>query len=896
MPRKEVPVLLAAGAIALTGLSSALAPARAAAAPAEDRIVISAGHVDVASLVEDGHLVTKLKDSTGGSGYQMRDLDDVVLHVLPAAKRTMPDGFGFIAQAGQDVWLLPETSVTHIVWPGWSTEHMPVGAAPGGVQWRLDSVAGPGEMAVFQSDFIDGTTVLWNSSDGVGAEDSFLIGADKHVHGSWVFTQPGGYCLTSTRLANVNGQDQQVTSTLTFAVGDVDPLSVDCQVDDVPSAAPSQEAPPSAGPGNPTVPGEPSQSAAPSGQPGGEPVPSASAVPSTSVSASASPTTSGGEMTAAPSASQSATPGASASQSASVGPAPSHSPSASTAPSASAAPSVSAGPTLNVPGTPGGPGPSQSASSPAVWRVPNRFLNAAGATVLNDGHVDVASTLENGRLVTWIKDTTTGGQPIWRDPAQTILQALPAAQVQLPRNAKWSFIGATGTPVYLLPQKQRDGILWPGWSTEHIDSAATTGGIGWRLVSATGPGHVSVFDTDTFGNPRVYFATADGVDQADYTVIPKRTHAHGSWAFTAPGLYCLTMQRAAQLPGGSTASSNFTLALAVGETDVSRLNPATCTPRGNTAVPPPIAPPAVRPSAGANATPSATASTQACTTRLPVLDAGHIDYATRLVGGGIESLIGDDTGGTKVYREPAGTILWLKPGSEVVLPAGFGAVGAPGSTVWQIPQTQHPALIWLGWSTEALTSSSARGSVTWTVNSVEGPGQVRVFLSGAFGGIQEMVFNNGGSYQIPLGVHAHANWAFTAPGVYKINSTQTVQLASGVTASDTETMTIAVGDVDIDKVATTSTCGAPVGAISAAEAAPTLRAASQARASAAGVAGLLKAAAAPQGADKQAGAPVGGSAAATSSPIDPRLVPLLAALGALLGLAAAGLGYLRWRA
>jgi hypothetical protein len=127
------------------------------------------------------------------------------------------------------------------------------------------------------------------------------------------------------------------------------------------------------------------------------------------------------------------------------------------------------------------------------------------------------------------------------------------------------------------------------------------------------------------------------------------------------------------------------------------------------------------------------ASTQ-CVAGATILSSGHIDYASRIVGGQLESLIGDDTSGTKVYREPGGTILWLKPSSRVTLPSGYGQIGAAGSSVWQVPQTQNPDLIWLGWSTEALNAGNTRRPVTWTINSIDGPGALRVYLSGSFGG------------------------------------------------------------------------------------------------------------------------------------------------------------------
>lgn len=174
------------------------------------------------------------------------------------------------------------------------------------------------------------------------------------------------------------------------------------------------------------------------------------------------------------------------------------------------------------------------------------------------------------------------------------------------------------------------------------------------------------------------------------------------------------------------------------------------------------------------------------------------------MNGRLESQIGDDTSGSKVYREPAETIMWLKPTSKVTLPAGYGQVGAPGSVIWQVPQTQNPALIWLGWNTEQLNAGNARGQVTWRLDRVEGPGTVKVYLSGAFGGVQRLVLGGAGStYAIDLGVHAHANWAFSKQGVYRLTTTQSVTLADGRRSSDTEVMTIAVGDVDPATAAST---------------------------------------------------------------------------------------------
>lgn len=280
-----------------------------------------------------------------------------------------------------------------------------------------------------------------------------------------------------------------------------------------------------------------------------------------------------------------------------------------------------------------------------------------------------------------------------------------------------------------------------------------------------------------------------------------------------------------------------------------------------------------------------------CVAGATILSSGHIDYGSRIVGGKLESLIGDDTSDAKVYREPGGTILWLKPSSRVTLPSGYGQVGAAGSSVWQVPQTQNPDLIWLGWSTEALNAGNTRGPVTWTINSIDGPGALRVYLSGSFGGVQSMVFAGGGSYSIPLGVHAHANWAFSAEGVYRISTTQTATLANGQVSSDTETLTIVVGNVDPASAAGSgSGCGTISNALLLSDDQDGARLSADQAAAAA--------AAAARDQLPGHGTPVAGggitdpfTALAAGNPVP----LLLSILGALLLVGAAGTGVLWWR-
>ncbi|PJJ72996.1 putative ABC transporter-associated repeat protein [Diaminobutyricimonas aerilata] len=525
-----------------------------------------------------------------------------------------------------------------------------------------------------------------------------------------------------------------------------------------------------------------------------------------------------------------------------------------------------------------------------VWDVPNGAVNAAGATVLNDGHVDVAALVDGGALVTRVKDTTESSTPTWRDPDATVLQLLPGSRTTVPDLPAFSFLGVPGADLWQLSHIQQPGLLWPGWSTEAIPAGSLAGGVSWALTGADGPGDFLLYQPSAqLGAVDVLFSTRDGITAADGFAIPQATHAHGAWSFTAEGDYCLAFQRAATLPSGAVVRDDFTLAVAVGTADVMGLDPADCADRvgGDPGSTPP--PPAPGP---APQTPDATAPVREvpaaqCTASATILSAGHIDYASRIVDGGLRSLIGDDTSGTKVYRDPEGVILWLKPDARLTLPGGYGAVGPAGSTVWQVPQSQNPALIWLGWNTESLNSGNARGTVSWSLDRVQGPGSVKVYLTGAFGGVQTMVFDGGGRYEIPLGVHAHANWAFSTEGVYRLTMTQAVTLSDGRRTSDTSTVTVAVGAVDPASAAAGTACGAVSRPLSLPhEKAGTLRSASQVSADAA------SADARPVRIEREGDDPVAAPFAALTSGAPVPL--LLSVLGALLLAGAVFTGALWW--
>ena len=179
---------------------------------------------------------------------------------------------------------------------------------------------------------------------------------------------------------------------------------------------------------------------------------------------------------------------------------------------------------------------------------------AADAVVLSKGHADAVDVhYENGALRLRVHDDTVVPSVI-RDPADVTFQVLPQAQTAVPDLPTFAFLGAAGTPVWMLPQVQDPELLWPGWNTTTLGSGVFSGDrVTISLVGVDGPGDVTLFDTNSLGVPNIRFRSADGLPDA--LNVPVHTHAHASWAFSRTGRYTLRFQADATLVDGRQVST-----------------------------------------------------------------------------------------------------------------------------------------------------------------------------------------------------------------------------------------------------------------------------------------------------------------------------------------------------
>ncbi|WP_377466302.1 choice-of-anchor M domain-containing protein [Populibacterium corticicola] len=139
-------------------------------------------------------------------------------------------------------------------------------------------------------------------------------------------------------------------------------------------------------------------------------------------------------------------------------------------------------------------------------------------------------------------------------------------------------------------------------------------------------------------------------------------------------------------------------------------------------------------------------------------------------------------------------------------PAGQEHVAEAGSTVWLAPQARKDGVVWPGFSTESVPTGVLNSNITFTLDSITGPGDVEVWTSDSFGGVQERLWSsdeNVKSFSRPIGTHMHANWAFTAAGTYQFTVTASATTAEGAAVLDTKTYTFVTGP--LAEQATTST-------------------------------------------------------------------------------------------
>lgn len=184
------------------------------------------------------------------------------------------------------------------------------------------------------------------------------------------------------------------------------------------------------------------------------------------------------------------------------------------------------------------------------------------------------------------------------------------------------------------------------------------------------------------------------------------------------------------------------------------------------------------------------------------LSSGHVDIGPRLLAGTWRGMVRDDSVVPPVWRDPSEVVLRVGDAASVEVPddPAYSFLGvAPGTHVHVLPQTQDPALVWIGWNTQdpEVVSSVARG-VTLRLVEVVGPGDLVVYLQAGNFAEPDVLWDSTGhddrSMWLDADTHGHANWVFTRAGAHLVRFELSAELDDGSEVSDLVDLHVAVGD------------------------------------------------------------------------------------------------------
>ncbi|WP_405986953.1 anchored repeat ABC transporter, substrate-binding protein [Streptomyces sp. NBC_00872] len=122
-----------------------------------------------------------------------------------------------------------------------------------------------------------------------------------------------------------------------------------------------------------------------------------------------------------------------------------------------------------------------------------------------------------------------------------------------------------------------------------------------------------------------------------------------------------------------------------------------------------------------------------------------------------------------------------------------------GGTVMKLEEDLGLDVLWLGWAVEGEVAGDG-SQVRTTATKVEGPGDLRVYLTDTLGRPQVYVDSADGldakdSFALPPEAHTHVNWAFSESGTYRLTVQGRTETLDGKTEDiGSGTFTFRVGD------------------------------------------------------------------------------------------------------
>lgn len=143
-------------------------------------------------------------------------------------------------------------------------------------------------------------------------------------------------------------------------------------------------------------------------------------------------------------------------------------------------------------------------------------------------------------------------------------------------------------------------------------------------------------------------------------------------------------------------------------------------------------------------------------------------------------------------------VLHVPASTRLELPAGFEDLGPEGAPLWVLPQSQEPAVLFLGVSAGGIAPGTFTGPFQLQLVRVEGPGHFLLWQFDAFGNLNLRMSSRNGITDADritpsAGGHEHFNWGFTATGVHDVYLRVSNRPAGGNTPVESDEIRIRFG-------------------------------------------------------------------------------------------------------
>ena len=150
---------------------------------------------------------------------------------------TLPGDFPPLGNAGDQLWVIPQSQDPTLLYLGISAEDVPLGVFNGNLTFQLKAMDGPGNFFLWQADSGGNLTYYMNTRDGITASDTTIPLIPSHSHYNWGFTTNGVYHLTFQAYGQRLGEATNIFTPLTTFTFNVLPFAGAASANSIPGVA-----------------------------------------------------------------------------------------------------------------------------------------------------------------------------------------------------------------------------------------------------------------------------------------------------------------------------------------------------------------------------------------------------------------------------------------------------------------------------------------------------------------------------------------------------------------------------------------------------------------------------------------------------------------------------------